>query len=148
ITLPDGSKVWLNAESSITYPTTFVDKERKVEITGEAYFEVSHNAQQPFIVASAQQLVEVLGTEFNVNAYNDDHSINTTLLKGSVRIKTTSNQTTILTPGQQARVSNETIRVNDVQTEDYIAWKNGLIVLNHADLSSVVKQIERWYDVS
>lgn len=151
VILPDGSKAWLNAASSLRFPAAFVGKERKVELTGEAYFEVAKNPSMPFEVEVNDKLeVEVLGTHFNVNAYNDEPSINTTLLEGSVKVigvaKRTSN---VIVPGDVARMqSNGEIRIeHDANTEQAIAWKNGTFHFKNADLGTVLRQISRWYDV-
>jgi transmembrane sensor len=167
LTLPDGTKVWLNAGSSITYPTAFIGVERKVEVSGEAYLEVSKNASQPFKVSiRGKEEVEVLGTNFNVNAYADEPAIKTTLLEGSVAVREESlvgvntNKTkpsVVLKPGQQAQVSvvgNNTnngdarIQVDEsADVEAAIAWKNGRFSFTDADLQTVMRQLARWYDV-
>ncbi|MDO3628246.1 FecR family protein [Mucilaginibacter sp. BT774] len=150
IVLPDGSKVFLNAASSITYPTAFNGNERKVELTGEAYFEVAHNVAKPFRVSSNGQTVEVLGTHFNINAYNDEAVIKTTLLEGSVRISKNGQQA-ILKPGDQAQslfgVSDSKITVIQVDTENAIAWKNGLFVFDGDKIEHIMRMISRWYNV-
>lgn len=143
LVLPDGSSVWLNAASSIRYPAAFTGNKREVEITGEAYFEVSHG--MPFIVhVNHKTDVEVLGTHFNINAYDDEGSIRTTLLEGRVKV-----QSAILKPGQQAVFTNDsrlTVQ-NDINTEEVIAWKNGGFYFNGADIQTVMRQVARWYDV-
>lgn len=147
--LPDGSKVWLNAASSIHYPTMFIGNERLVEITGEAYFEVAHNAAKPFKVkVNNATTIEVLGTHFNVNAYSNEETINTTLLEGSVRVLGT-NSKTVLAPGQQAQTSGDGSSkvVNAVNTGKVIAWKNGVFDFEDASLEEVMRQLERWYDI-
>ncbi|HVK49133.1 MAG TPA: FecR domain-containing protein, partial [Pseudobacter sp.] len=149
LTLPDGTQVWLNSESSIRYPTVFNGKERRVEVTGEAYFSVSRNNKMPFIVNVDRQAdIQVLGTEFNVNSYANEASINTTLLEGSVRVKA-NKLSQILTPGQQAQVGQDKkIRlVKDVDIDKVIAWKNGYFNFNDADLHEIMRQLERWYDI-
>jgi ferric-dicitrate binding protein FerR (iron transport regulator) len=146
--LPDGTQVWLNAASSITYPTAFTGNERKVTITGEAYFEVVHNPGKPFHVQVNEMDVRVLGTHFNINAYRDESSINTTLLEGSVKIST--KYEVVIRPGQQARVSRggQTIDVVDhTDTDQAVAWKNGLFNFYQSDLQAVMRQLSRWYDV-
>lgn len=153
ITLPDGSKVWLNAESSITYPTSFAGQQRKVELRGEAYFEVAkqHSTQNPqtasrFIVSSAGQEVTVLGTHFNINAYPDEKEIKTTLLEGSVQVSTLHpSQNTILKPNQQAILTGTSLSVKTVYSEDEVAWKNGYFMFNNESLESIMKTIGRWY---
>lgn len=146
--LPDGSKVWLNAASSIRYPTAFGGKERLVEVTGEAYFEVEKNPTQPFIVSLNQSTrIEVLGTHFNVNTYTDEPSLQTTLLEGAVRVSTTAGNA-VLKPGQQARISGNEINVirpkNPAQA---IAWKEGLFNFEGVSLEDVMRQLARWYDI-
>lgn len=145
--LPDGTAVWLNAASTITYPTAFKGNERKVSITGEAYFEVTKDKTKPFYVKVNQMEVEVLGTHFNINAYSDEKTINTTLLEGSVKIKK-DNQVALLKPGQQAQSNGQVIKiVRDVNLNQVMAWKNGFFNFNNADLQLVMRQLGRWYDV-
>ncbi len=147
MTLVDGSHVWLNAGSSVTYPVAFVGKERKVSVTGEAYFEVAHDATKPFYVTKEDMQVQVLGTKFNVNAYDDERDIKVTLLEGSVK---TSNKigSIILKPGQQARlISNQQPVISNPDLEEVMAWKNGLFSFNRADIKTVIRQLARWYDV-
>lgn len=148
LVLPDGSEVWLNAASTIKYPTSFPGKERKVDIQGEAYFEIAHNASQPFIVNANGMEVKVLGTHFNINAYNDESLLKTSLLEGSISLSK-NGEVVLLTPGQQARLAAAgPIKViNDVDMEEVIAWKNGYFSFNRADLKTVMRQIARWYDV-
>lgn len=152
VTLSDGTKVWLNAESSITYPTTFTGNERRVSITGEVYFEVAHRDNQPFYVASEQQEIKVLGTHFNVEAYGDESETRTTLLEGSVQVApvgSVSGMGTTLKPRQQAVIAagNTDIQVSAVNPNDVVAWKNGLFVFNNESMESVMRKIARWYDV-
>jgi ferric-dicitrate binding protein FerR (iron transport regulator) len=145
--LSDGTKVWLNASSSIKYPASFAKlKERKVQLNGEAYFEVAHNKAMPFKVFSDRQEIEVLGTHFNVNCYNDEPVTKTTLLEGSVRINTEANRIVVLRPGQQAMV-NDQIRVEDVDLELAVAWKNGDFILKDEDFKTSMRKIARWYNV-
>jgi ferric-dicitrate binding protein FerR (iron transport regulator) len=157
IVLPDGSKVWLNAESTLRFPTMFTGNERQVELTGEAYFEVAKlevpsssvktGKMMPFKVQTNGVNIEVLGTHFNVMAYSNEKSVNTTLLEGSVRVsQLKTNNSQLLKPGQQARV-NESIKIVNVDTEEVIAWKNGFFHFNGADIQTVMGQIERWYNV-
>ncbi|WP_166437087.1 FecR family protein [Niastella caeni] len=160
VVLADGSKVWLNAGASIRYPVAFTSSERKVEITGEAYFEVSplpalpggEGEKKPFIVhvthqRSAGMDVQVVGTHFNINAYNDDDTIKTTLLEGSVKVRQ-DNSVTLLKPGQQAQVNNGITRVvNDANLESVVAWKNGRFIFNNADITVIMRQLARWYDI-
>ena len=148
--LPDGSKVWLNAASSLKFPTAFAGKTRNVELTGEAYFEISKNAAMPFIVKSLGQTIEVLGTHFNINAYNDEIAIKTTLLEGSVKV-IKGTHIALMKPGQQSRVrfnGSESIELSDnTNTDEVTAWKNGLFQFDDADIRTVMRQISRWYDV-
>lgn len=150
LTLQDGSRIWLNAASSIRFPAIFTGKERTVEITGEAYLEVVHNNEKPFIVSVNNMQVEVLGTHFNINSYCDDGYMKTTLLQGKVR--TTSNgRMAVLKPGQQAQISqsaSEPIKIiTDADLEEVMAWKNGIFRFNNSNIQSIMKQVERWYDV-
>ncbi|MBK8088917.1 MAG: DUF4974 domain-containing protein [Chitinophagaceae bacterium] len=139
----------MNAGSSITYPVAFVGNERKVEITGEAYFEVAHNTKQPFHVKVNDMEVAVLGTHFNINSYNDEPSVKTTLLEGKVMVKK-ADGFVLLNPGQQAVVlpEQQNIRIlPDVDIEEAIAWKNGRFMFNGADVEAIMRQVARWYDV-
>jgi ferric-dicitrate binding protein FerR (iron transport regulator) len=155
ITLSDGTKVWLNAASSLYYPVAFSGDERKVEITGEAYFEVAHNAAVPFKVSKGQMEVSVLGTHFNVNAYHEEEAIKVTLLEGRVKVVNRdtligNNESAILKPGQQAVVQSagELTVSSDIDQEAIMAWKNGLFYFENTNIDIIVRQIERWYDVS
>ncbi|AWO01099.1 iron dicitrate transport regulator FecR [Chitinophaga alhagiae] len=146
VRLPDGSVIFLNASSSITYPTRFVGNERKIQMTGEAYFEIAHNKEMPFRVESRGQTVEVLGTHFNVMAYADERIVQTTLLEGSVRIVTALGSK-MLEPGEQAQLSGNKLKVSsDVDLEGVVAWKNGYFKFNEG-LESIMAKIARWYDV-
>jgi transmembrane sensor len=148
ITLVDGTQVWLNAESSLTYPTTISGKERRVEITGEAYFEVAHNADKPFVVKNLAKNVEVtvLGTHFNMNTYDDEETIKVTLLEGSVRVKNENNEQKIK-PGQQAQVSSLIKIENEVDLEEIVAWKNGWFNFNSLQIPDIMKQVSKWYNL-
>lgn len=148
VALSDGTKVWLNAASSLTYPTVFKEGIREVTITGEAYFEVSHNPRAPFIVKLDDETrIQVLGTRFNVNAYSNESMVRTTLLEGRVKVISRSGEETLY-PGYQAIVG-EKITVEQVgDIEQVMAWKNGLFNFNNADLSAILRQFERWYDIS
>lgn len=146
VILPDGTGVWLNAVSSIKFPTSFANKERNVEITGEAYFEVKANAASPFTVKAGETNVRVLGTHFNVMAYADEVSVNTTLLEGRVKVFAGENASTIM-PGQQAVTAKGMIHVADVDVEEAVAWKRGYFYFKDADVKTVMRQISRWYDV-
>ncbi len=148
VALPDGSKVWLNAATSLRFPTAFTGKERTVELNGEAYFEIAANKNQPFRVRVNNMTVEVLGTQFNVMAYDDEASVNTCLTQGAVRVNN-GNESRLLQPGQEARIglSKGDWRVEAVDTDQVVAWKNGLFHFEGADLRTVMRQIGRWYDV-
>ncbi|MET0944459.1 MAG: FecR domain-containing protein [Flavobacterium sp.] len=146
--LSDGTKVWLNASSSITFPTSFAENERKVKITGEVYFEVAKDKTKPFRVLVNDMQVNVLGTHFNVNAYQDEETVNTTLLEGSVLI-TEKSKKILLKPGQQAiKQKSGIISVNNnVNVDMVMGWKNGLFYFENASLEIVLRQVSRWYDV-
>lgn len=144
--LPDGSQVWLNAASSITFPTSFTGKERKVEITGEAYFVVKHNAKMPFKVMAQHQTIEDIGTEFNINAYPDEPGIKTTLLEGSVRV-VNDGKGVLLKPGQQSMLKGNMLSVADADSREAIAWKNGYLRCDGEKIESIMRKISRWYDV-
>jgi len=151
--LPDGSKVWLNAASSLRYPTCFSGHDRVVELQGEAYFEIAHNASMPFKVSVLSQKgqapaeIEVLGTHFNVKAYADEPAVRTTLLEGSVRVRK-GGAALPLQPGQQASWTSTTdIEVAAADVEEAIAWKNGLFMFDKATVEDVMRQLSRWYDV-
>ncbi|MBO9633564.1 MAG: FecR domain-containing protein [Chitinophagaceae bacterium] len=147
VNLPDGSKVWLNAASSLSFPVNFTGKQRKVSITGEAYFEITKNRNQPFIVQTDRQEVEVLGTAFNVNSY-DEASIRTSLVDGSVRVSSrASGQQTILQPGKQSVLDGQQLLTNNFDMENVTAWKKGLFSYTNASLKTVMADFERWYDV-
>jgi transmembrane sensor len=148
IVLADGTKVWINAASSLKYPVAFVGKERRVELQGEGYFEVAPDAEKPFKVQIGNGEVQAIGTAFNINAYSDEYFASTTLIEGKVLINS-GDDNTILFPGQQARMNaNRNIQVgSNVDTEEVIAWKNGLFIFKSATLEQIMKQIGRWYDV-
>jgi transmembrane sensor len=169
LTLPDGTKVWLNAASSIRYPVAFVGPERKVEVSGEVYFEIYKNASQPFKVSiPGKEDIEVLGTSFNVNAYQDEPEMKTTVLTGAVRVKAAASDSlvgvntnkeklsVVLRPGQQAQLDvgsstksgGRRLKVSsDADVEQTVAWKNGLFQFNGASMQTVMNQLGRWYDV-
>ncbi|WP_127125155.1 FecR domain-containing protein [Pseudoflavitalea rhizosphaerae] len=146
LTLPDGTRVWLNAMSSIRFPVSFPGNTREVSITGEAYLEVAKDAGKPFIVRSNGITTEVLGTSFNVNAYEDEDATRITLLEGKVRVRD-QHSSMELKPGMQARQNNAGIKLAEVDTDQIIAWKNGLFNFNQISLQSGLRQIARWYDV-
>lgn len=146
ISLSDGTKVWLNAGSSITYPVAFVGDERKVELTGEGYFEVAKDQSKRFIVTANGTTTEVLGTHFNVNAYNDEVGIKVTLLEGSIKTGI-GEESAIIKPGQQAAITSK-VQVERVDVDQIMAWKNGKFDFGEgASLKDVMRQVARWYDV-
>lgn len=153
VVLADGSKVWLNAASSLRFPTSFTGKERDVELTGEGYFEVAHNAAKPFKVSVNGVEVQVLGTHFNINGYNDEATIKTTLLEGSVKVGKGS-ASKMIRPGEQAQIENHSnplnpkIMVQAVDVDAAVAWKNGRFIFHGNDIQSVMRQLARWYDVN
>ncbi len=147
VNLPDGSKVWLNALSSLSFPVNFSGRQRKVSITGEAYFEIAKNRNKPFIVQTNRQELEVLGTSFNVNSY-DAAAIKTSLVDGSVRISNSnSGQQVLLQPGKQSQLSENGITTSAFDLDNVIAWKKGLFSYTKATLETVMADFERWYDV-
>ena len=147
LVLADGTKVWLNAASSLKFPTEFGGKDRTVELTGEAYFEVAKNVHKPFNVKTAGQTVQVLGTHFNINSYTDENAVKTTLLEGIVKVYSAT-ASVIISPGQQALLSNNQLVVNkDIDTEEATAWKNGMFQFNDAGIQTIIRQIARWYDI-
>lgn len=147
VSLPDGSRVWLNAASSLKYPSSFgAQKERRVELSGEAYFEVAHDKRKPFRVLTNGQVVEVLGTHFNISSYTDDAGTVTTLEQGSVKVTVAADRK-ILQPGQQAVHSGQELRVSQADLHTALAWKNGKIYFKDADIQSIMKQVSRWYDI-
>ena len=148
--LADGSEVWLNVASSVTYPTAFVGGERRVEVTGEVYFEVAKNKEMPFIVKKLNDDVEVkvLGTHFNVNTYEDEQDIKITLLEGAVNVSK-GNTGALLKPGEQARVSraDKISIMSNEDIEEVMAWKNGRFYFDGADIKTIMRQVEKWYNV-
>jgi transmembrane sensor len=146
VILSDGTKVWLNAYSSIRFPTLFTGKERRVEISGEAYFEVTKNKNMPFRVVSATQTVEVLGTHFNINAYTDENAVKTTLVEGSVKV-IKGTESVLLRPGQQSQ-NKTTIKVVEIPyIASEISWKDGAFYFKDAGIETVMRQAARWYDL-
>lgn len=146
VALPDGTEVWLNAGSSLRYPTVFSGNNRQVELSGEAYFEVAQNASRPFMVKVQDGTnVEVLGTHFNINAYKDEARSITTLLEGAVNVRKgeSSNR---LSPGQQA-IAGNAIAVSNANVEAAVAWKEGLFLFKDTDIETIMKQLSRWYDI-
>lgn len=148
VELPDGTNVWLNAASSLTFPTAFVGKERNVELKGEGYFEVVKNASMPFHVKVNNMDVKVLGTHFNIMGYNDEENINTTLLEGKVTI-TANEITKSLLPGKQAVLNKTTnnIEISKSNVAQAVAWKNGEFRFKDTGIKELMRQVGRWYDV-
>jgi len=148
VVLPDGSKVWLNSSSSLKFPTVFTGGERRVELSGEGYFEVAKNRELPFKVKFNNQEVEVLGTHFNIMAYKEDEASRTTLLEGSVRISK-SGVKKILVPGDQALVTGigSNMDIQQVNTEAVVAWKNGMFIFNNENIKTIMTQLARWYNI-
>jgi ferric-dicitrate binding protein FerR (iron transport regulator) len=146
--LPDGTKVWLDAASSLSYPTAFTGKERQVQLKGEAYFEVAEDKNKPFTVLAGDVRVNVLGTHFNVMAYDDENAIKTTLLEGAVKV-TRGQASHLLEPGQEASCdkASGSFRTLDVDADEAIAWKNGYFRFAGVPIETVMRQIARWYDV-
>jgi len=146
VILSDGTVVWLNAKSSLKYPTEFTGKERIVELNGEGYFEVAHRNSQPFKVITEHQTVEVLGTHFNINAYHDEQSTTTTLLEGRVKVSASGTQKT-LSPNQQAKLKDGSMSITQCNAENTIDWVNNDFIFDNEDLSSIMRKISRWYNV-
>jgi ferric-dicitrate binding protein FerR (iron transport regulator) len=152
LVLPDGSHVWLNAQSSIRYPTAFIGKERRVDISGEVYFEVKKDEQHPFFVnVPGRAEIAVLGTDFNVKAYVDEPYFNATLINGAVKIVTgTKGQNAILRPGYTAQIpagQPDNIKIMAADTDQVLAWKNGVFYFDGATLQEVMRELSRWYDI-
>jgi ferric-dicitrate binding protein FerR (iron transport regulator) len=148
IILADGTKVWLNAATTLKFPAVFTGNERRVELNGEAYFEVAKNKAKPFKVLVNNMTVEVLGTHFNVMGYSDDNATQTTLIEGSVKL-TNGNNKAVLKPGEQGVLGKEQneFDVQNVNTDDVVAWKNGYFTFKNEDIRVVMKKVSRWYDV-
>ena len=150
--LSDGTHVWLNAETTLRFPVVFRGADRRVDLSGEAYFEVAKAQHRPFRVMTTGSLVEVFGTHFNVNAYADEAAVRTTLLEGRVGVRpsagTSGTNLRMLSPGEQAAVKPDgSVKIDDqADTEEVIAWKNGRFHFNSADIRSIMRQIARWYD--
>lgn len=149
LNLPDHSRVYLNAASSLTYPSSFSgSKIRRVELLGEGYFEIAEDKAHPFVVVSLGQQVEVLGTHFNINAYQNEPALKTTLMKGSVRVSNTSGkQFLVLKPGQQSILTEDGIQVTKVDTDLAIAWKNNEFMFENESIENIMRMVERWYNV-
>ncbi|MBE9602429.1 FecR domain-containing protein [Pedobacter sp. MC2016-24] len=149
VNLPDGTRVWLNAASSMKFPVQFSRKERRILLNGEAYFEVAKDKLHPFVVETAKQAVEVLGTHFNISGYASDELTRTTLLEGSVHVLDLERNSAALTlkPGQQSEMISGRWKVSEVNAEEAVAWKNGTFLFTGQSLEEIMKQVERWYDV-
>jgi len=147
VILPDGTHVWLNAASTLSFPERFSSTERRIRLKGEAYFEVAHDAARPFRVNTSRQNIEVLGTHFNISAYEDEPRTLTTLLQGSVRVSSAA-KNTVIKPGEQA-VSSERndIQVQQANTRIALAWKNGMIAFEDASLRQIMREVSRWYNI-
>ena len=155
VKLPDGTIAFLNAASSLTFPTSFTGKERRVVLTGEAYFSVVHNEKIPFRVQTKGQVVEDIGTAFNISAYTEENTIKTTLIEGSAKVSIPypggvggGTREVILTPGKQSTLLGQILQVTQVDSFEAIAWKDGYFYFNHENLESIMNKIARWYDVS
>ncbi len=147
VTLPDGTKVWLNAASTLKYPSRFSDRERVVEVSGEAFFQVSTDRKRPFRVLSKGQEIKVLGTEFNINAYEEQQETSTTLISGAVKVQSSS-QAVVLKPGEQSRADGSgRLTSRTVDADVAVAWKSGLFYFKRTPFEEVMKQVARWYDV-
>ncbi len=145
LTLPDGSKVWLNAESSIRYPTAFTGNERRVFVTGETFFEVAKDKSKPFRVVAGVMTVEAVGTQFNINAYPNEPFLTATLVEGSVLLSKGKTEN-ILKPGQQAQLTHEDFRIVNTDVHDVMAWKNNQFKFTNTPIDAIMRQLERWYD--
>ena len=149
VRLPDGTKVWLNNASALKYPATFSNlKKRSVELNGEAYFEVAKDPLYPFVVKTAEQEVEVLGTHFNINSYTDENSTRTTLLEGAVKVSLVNGiLSKVIKPGEEVLNIQQQLQVRPANLKDAVAWKSGYFRFNNENLESIMRQVSRWYDV-
>ena len=147
VVLADGTKVWLNSASRLIYPQSFMGKERRVVLSGEAFFDVAHDAERPFIVETSRMNVKVLGTRFNVNDYDDNEEVSTTLVNGSVEIVSGGQQAFRLVPGEQAYGKENELEKREVNVRLYTSWIDGKFLFNNTELEEIAKQISRWYDV-
>lgn len=148
LVLPDGTKVWMNAESSLVFPVQFTGNKREVRLKGEAYFEVAKNAEKPFMVQLNKMQVEVLGTHFNIMAYDDEPLVQTTLLEGSVKLRSSNGQQ-ILKPGQQGLMgAGNRFVVKTANVEQAMAWKNGQFIFDDENMATISRRLARWYDIS
>lgn len=147
VVLADGTKVWLNSASRLIYPQSFMGKERLVVLSGEAFFDVTHDAERPFVVETSRMNVKVLGTRFNVNDYDDNEEVSTTLVNGSVEIISGDQQAFRLVPGEQAYGKENELEKREVNVRLYTSWIDGKFLFNNTELEEIAKQISRWYDV-
>ena len=147
VVLADGTKVWLNSASRLIYPQSFMGKERRVVLSGDAFFDVAHDAERPFIVETSRMNVKVLGTRFNVNDYDDNEEVSTTLVNGSVEIFSGGQQAFRLVPGEQAYGKENELEKREVNVRLYTSWIDGKFLFNNTELEEIAKQISRWYDV-
>jgi len=147
ITLPDGTRVWMNAATVLSFPSVFKGSSRRVSLQGEAYFEVAKDKAHPFLLNTEAQELTVLGTHFNVNGYPEDSRVTTTLLEGSVKITSAAAQEVLLRPGQQSSLDAKGMRVTPADTEEAIAWKNGYFRFNDLKIKEVMQRLARWYDI-
>jgi transmembrane sensor len=147
LVLADGTNVLLNAASSIKYPAQFTGSERKVEITGEVYFEVVHDKNKPFRVVAGEQTVEDLGTKFDIDAYGDEPIIKTTLLEGSIQVSRAGGTSAVLKPGEASVLTSDRLKITNGDTEEAIAWKNGDFIFKNQNLQAIMKNVARWYDI-
>ncbi len=148
VRLPDGSNVWLNAASKLTFPSSFIShKSRMVELSGEAYFEIAKDKEHPFIVKTYNQVVEVFGTQFNINSYVDEPDVKTTLLEGSIKVSENKGIDKILKPGQQSTITSSGLKVENIDIDLAVAWKNNQFVFESDDIQYIMRMIARWYNV-
>jgi len=147
VNLPDGTRVWLNASSSLKFPVQFTSEERRVELTGEAYFEVTKDQSKPFKVITAEQDITVFGTHFNVNAYVEEDKTKTTLLSGSVKVTAKNKSVLFLKPGEQSILAGNNLKAKPVDVSTAIGWKNGLFVFDNEKIAPIMRRISRWYNV-
>ena len=146
INLPDGSRVWLNSASTLRFPAFFSGNTREVELNGEAFFDIAKDPNKPFKVLTKDQIVEVLGTQFNINSYSDEETFKTTLIEGSVKI-IYKDKVVLLSPGQQFQPNMNKSKIIEADTEEVIAWKNGYFLFKDEDIRSIMRKVSRWYNV-
>ncbi len=149
LTLADGTKVWMNAESELTYPTVFTSSERRVQLKGEAFFDVAENPEMPFIVEASGKEIRVLGTSFNISAYDDDPSFQTTLVTGKVELTAKNGHAVTMKPGQLAEITddNAKIALKEVDTKLYTSWREDIICFKDIEMAALMNKLERWYGI-